>query len=178
MKRIIIFILVTLISTSMVSAQTNRAYKKGYQGCVEVGNYAVFGKDKYGGMPQISTTQGYKTGTGIYLGVGAGVAYELVEDIPVFPFFLDAKYNFADTKVSPCIAARTGLRVSYDYLAPFLSVAGGVDAGRFTIKVGYEYSSARMQEKQYANGYGNVYLGTITTYRKPSQLFCSFAVNF
>lgn len=178
MKRITLLIIITLATGFTCAAQMNRAFRKGYQGSIEIRNGAVFGKDKVGGMLQLTTLQGYRMGNGLFLGAGAGVSYDLVDDIVVFPLFLDAKYIFLDDKVSPFAAARTGFRMEgRDYLAPFVSISAGVDAGRFTIRLGYEYCSVRRMHREYNYTTDIVYLKNIS-FRKPSQLFCSFAVNF
>lgn len=158
-----------------VSAQTNRAFKKGYEGNIEIGNYAVFGKDKYGALIQATTTHGYRTGTGMFLGLGLGIAYDAVTEAPEIPVFMDAKYNFVDAAVSPFVSARSGLRFSGDYrnemFQPFIAVSGGVDTGRFTVKLGYDYGNVR--KKEYPP-----YSSHITVITKPSQWFCSFAIKF
>ena len=171
MRKLIFICALLLLCASMASAQTNRAFKKGYQGNVEIGNYAVFGKDKAGSLMQISTTHGYSTGTGMFVGLGFGAGYDMFVDGPMGSAFMDAKYNFIDTAVSPFASARTGFRV-YDYYGfqPFISISGGVDVGHFTVKVGYDYGNMRTTD--YFNG------ARIQTFRKPSQLFCSFAVKF
>lgn len=156
-------------------AQNNRAFKKGYQGDVEISNYAVFGKDKYGGMILVTTTHGYRMGNGMFLGAGLGAGYDLASgDGPVIPLFMDAKYNFLDAAVSPFASARTGIRFCgaawYDMFQPFIAVAAGVDAGRFSVKLGYDYGNIRQ------NAYRPS--GREVVLSKPSQWFCSFAIKF
>ena len=171
MKKIIIACIILLSCASMASAQNNRAFKKGYQGDIEIGNYAVFGKDKAGAMVQVSTTHGYRTGTGMFLGLGVGFGYDMYIADPYGSAFMDAKYNFIDTKVSPFASARTGLRFGgFGSVEPFISIAGGVDSGRFSVKLGYDYGNVHQDE--YLNG------TRVSYFRKPSQLFCSFAVKF
>ena len=81
--RKLIFVCALLLSCAfMASAQNNRAFKKGYQGDIEIGNYAVFGKDKAGAMVQVSTTHGYRTGTGMFLGLGVGFGNDMYIDDP------------------------------------------------------------------------------------------------
>ena len=149
-------------------------FRKGYRGSVEIGNYAVFGKDKYGGLAQISVTQGYSFGNGAFVGLGLGIATDLGGS-PIIPLYMDAKYNFINGKVSPFASVRTGLRFSpthSEYLSVGIALGGGVDFGRFSVKLGYEYSASR----QFAY---NPQTSNYTEYfSKPSVLFCSFAFNF
>jgi len=171
MKKILIACLILLSCASMASAQNNRAFKKGYQGDIEIGNYAVFGKDKAGSTVQVSTTHGYCTGTGMFLGAGIGLGYDMFVDGVMGSVFMDAKYNFIDTKVSPFASVRTGIRSAEDEsIQPFISIAGGIDTGRFSIKLGYDYGN--VCSRDYYSG------KWIPSFRKPSQLFCSFAFKF
>ncbi len=173
--RKLIFICALLLSCACVaSAQNNRAFKKGYEGSIELGNYAVFGKEKAGAMIQAATTHGYRFGNGMFFGVGIGLGYDFDSRGAVIPAFLDAKYNFVDAGVSPFISARTGLRVweeGPEYgRQPFIAVAAGVDAGHLSVKLGYDYGD-RYVEKVAAGQ-------RISGFIKPSQLFCSFAFKF
>ena len=176
--RKVIFVCALLLSCAfMASAQNNRAFKKGYQGDIEIGNYAVFGKGKYGGMIQVSSTHGYRLGNGMFLGAGFGLVYDIVaEAAPEIPVFMDAKYNFVDASVSPYASVRTGVRFCGDYyysmIQPFIAVSAGVDVGRFSVKLGYDYGNVHYwANSHYSNG-------PTEGYTKPSQLFCSFAVKF
>ena len=174
--RKLIFICALLLSCAFVgSAQNNRAFKKGYQGDIEIGNYAVFGKDKFGGLIQATTTHGYRFGNGMFIGAGFGVGYDLaVDDGPVIPFYMDAKYNFLDAAVSPFASVRTGCRYSgsprTEMFQPFIAIAGGIDVGRFSVKLGYDYGNVRAMTYVQYNRVQELY--------KPSQLFCSFAFKF
>ena len=83
------------------------------------------------------------------------------------------KYNFIDNKVSPFAAVRAGIRFSpevNEYLSYGFAIGGGVDFGRYSVKLGYEYNAAKASI--YSQGrYEEIY-------SKPSLLFCSFAFNF
>lgn len=177
--RKLIFICALLLSCAcMASAQNNRAFQKGYEGNVEYSSFAVFGKDKLGSMIQLSTTHGYRTGWGVFLGAGVGVDYDFYLSDTVLSAFLDAKYNFVDAKVSPFAEVRSGVRgydKRIDVVQPFVSIAGGIDTGRFSVKLGYDYSNIAVDVYD-SSSYGGNYVGT--AYRKPSQLFCSFAFKF
>jgi hypothetical protein len=87
---------------------------------------------------------------------------------------MDAKYNFIDNKVSPFASVRAGIRFSPEtsnYISCGFSLGGGVDFGRFSVKLGYEYNAAKAWYRQPRGDY-EAALG------KPSMLFCSFAFNF
>lgn len=146
-------------------------FRRGYRGNIEIGNYAVFGKDKVGGIAQLTTTQGFSFGDGAFVGAGFGMGVDLNQEI-FLPLFLDAKYNFIDRRTSPFAAVRTGLRYGPDddYISYGISLGGGVDFGRHSIRIGYEYSVSSM--KTYVRG------KYVSQYAKPSFLFCSFAFNF
>ena len=173
MKKTVLFLLLTLCTLTL-SAQESKMFRKGYRGSIEIGNYAVFGKDKFGGNAQITLSQGYSFGNGAYIGLGFGLGADLKRG-GYIPFFMDAKYNFIDGKVSPFASVRTGFRFSptaSEYLSFGIALGGGVDFGRFSVKLGYEYSASRevaydTQPRVYAEYFD-----------KPSALFCSFAVSF
>ena len=161
MRKTLLFLLLTLCTLTL-SAQESRTYRKGYRGNIEIGNYTIIGKDKYGGLAQITTSQGYSFGNGAYIGLGLGAGFDL-----------DAKYNFIDNKVSPFASVRAGIRFSpevNEYLSYGFAIGGGVDFGRYSVKLGYEYNAAKASI--YSQGrYEEIY-------SKPSLLFCSFAFNF
>lgn len=169
------FLLVALLVSVPVCAQTNRSFVKGYHGNVELGNYATFGENQVGGIVMLATTHGYSTGTGMFVGAGVGYGYDIAPDMFVSSAFLDFKYNFVDTPVSPFLAARTGARFGFardDSVGQFVSLACGVDFGRFSARVGYEYASVRQQI------YLNSRTSPVVAYQKPSQFYFSIAFVF
>ena len=170
MKKTVIVLLLALGCITL-SAQESRMFRRGYRGNVEIGNYAVFGKDIYGGIAQLTTTQGFSLGDGAFVGLGLGAGLDLNGEL-FLPVYLDAKYNFIDRNTSPFAAVRTGLRFGLDdgYVGYCISLGGGVDFGRYTIRLGYEYSVSKITEYQ---RYEVVY-----RYGKPNMLVCSFAFNF
>lgn len=174
--------LLLLLVPSISFSQVNRAFLPGYEGTIEAGSTAVFGKDKVGGQIQLATVQGYRFGNGFTLGIGAGVAYDLIRDGVVLPVFLDAKYNIADYQVSPFVAARTGARLSGGnnrYLADFISVSVGCDSGHFSVRIGYEYGTVvRQKVGENLDGGGSIRIKGDTIYTKPSGLFCLFSYKF
>ncbi|MDO4999848.1 MAG: hypothetical protein Q4E27_06350 [Bacteroidales bacterium] len=178
MKRIITLIFITLAVCFTSSAQTNRAFRKGFQGSVEIGNSAVFGKDKAGGLMELTLTPGYRTGYGLFLGAGMGIGYNLATNDYVIPAYFDAKYNFLDRKVSPFAGIRTGIRFNgspSSCIGNFIILSGGINAGAFSIRLGYEYAANRYRQPVYRD---HSWVTDVTTLEKPSMLFCSFAVNF
>ena len=168
-KTALLFVLI--LSCAVLSAQESRMFRRGYRGNLEIGNYAVFGKDKVGGIAQMTTTQGFSFGDGAFVGLGLGLGVDLNGSF-FFPVFLDAKYNFIDRRTSPFAAVRTGLRYGPDeeYVSYGISLGGGMDFGRYSIRVGYEYSVSKTTT-YVQHGYANQYV-------KPNFLFCSFAFNF
>lgn len=171
MKKNVLLLLLSLCTLTL-SAQESRTYRKGYRGNIEIGNYTIIGKDKYGGLAQITTSQGYSFGNGAYIGLGLGAGFDLGGSVYI-PLFMDAKYNFIDNKVSPFASVRAGIRFSPEvdsYLSYGFAIGGGVDFGRYSVKLGYEYNAAKASI--YSQGrYEEIY-------SKPSLLFCSFAFNF
>ena len=172
MKKTVLFLLLTLCTLTL-SAQESKMFRKGYRGSIEIGNYAVFGKDKFGGIAQMTLSQGYSFGNGAYIGLGFGAGVDLSGSFYV-PLFMDAKYNFINGQISPFASVRTGLRVSGlpSALSYNIALGGGVDFGRFSIKLGYEYSAARTR------AYDDRAYIEYDVFSKPSALFCSFAVSF
>jgi hypothetical protein len=174
MKKAFVVLLILLSTASVASAQTNRAFKKGYRATIEVTNSAVFGKDKIGGLIQANTTHGYRVGNGIFLGAGFGIGYDMIADDYLIPMYLDAKYNFLDQKISPFVNLRTGIRFNgsarNEQFADFIAISGGIDVGRFSVKLGYEYGSTRRRAWTPQGG-------AVEAFEKPSQLFCSFVFN-
>ncbi len=93
----------------------------------------------------MTTSQGYSFGNGAYVGLGLGAGFDLDGSVYI-PLFMDAKYNFIDNKVSPFASVRTGIRFSPEvdsYISWGFSLGGGVDFGRFSVKLGYEYYAAK-----------------------------------
>ncbi len=157
------FCLSALLAVLYVSAfaQENRAFVQGYSGNVEFANMVLFGKDMFGSRYQLATTHGYNFGSGAFVGGGVGIMYDTSIVGPVASAFLDAKYNFCDTKVSPFIAVRSGVRF-WNLFGNFVNIGGGIDFGRFSARLSYELS-----------GYT-----TSRTLTKDNTLFCSFAFWF
>ncbi len=173
MKKTVLLLLLSLCTLTL-SAQESRTYRKGYRANIEIGNYTIIGKGQYGGLVQVTTSQGYSFGNGAYVGLGLGAGFDLDGSVYI-PLFMDAKYNFIDNKVSPFASVRTGIRFSPEtsnYISWGFSLGGGVDFGRFSVKLGYEYYAAKAWYRLPRDGGYEAALG------KPSLLFCSFAFNF
>ena len=171
--RKLIFICALLLSCACVaSAQNNRAFKKGYQGNIELGNYFVVEENATGVAYQLTTTQGFRSGNGMYYGFGIGVAYNVWQDNFFIPVFLEAKYNFIDAKVSPFMALRAGAYAADGAVIPFMNVSTGVDLKRFAFRVGYEAGSAR------SDIYTDYHHFAGHTYEQHQRVFCSIAYKF
>lgn len=95
----------------------------------------------------ISTSQGYSFGNGLYLGGGTGFAAEFesfeMKDNPTYlvPVFADIKYSFINSTATPFVSLKAGsyVDVTNSGLRAYANPAVGLDAGRFSIKFGYEY---------------------------------------
>ena len=135
-----------MVSSAAVSAQTSRYYKKGYHGSFELGtgvgvgkmdagfvlddNHVFLGEQKPGELIRLS---------------GLGWNFELFEGAQYASAFADMKYNFFDASVCPFIEGRAGYYFQtngprYETGGMFVSVATGVDFGRFSARLGYEFS--------------------------------------
>ena len=172
----IIFIF-ALCSSIVSEAQTNRSYKKGYRGMVELENYATFGKDKVGGLFQISTTHGYSLGNGVFIGAGIGCGYGIASDQYLVSAFIDSKYTLFDTTVSPFVSARTGFCLGTErnnLFGQMVSISFGIDVNRLSVKIGYQYCP--MKEQVVLDGVARQ--STTTVFTKLNQVFCTFAFNF
>lgn len=97
-------------------------------------------------MWEITTSHGFSFGNGIYLGGGVGFAAEFTptyKSTPTYltPLFADFKYSFDNRHTSPFINISTGAYADITNIGIryFLNPSLGVDIGRFSISVGYEY---------------------------------------
>lgn len=160
LKRFCVSALLAVLCVSAF-AQENRSFVKGYSGNVELANMAIFGKGMFGSRVQLATTHGYNFGSGAFVGGGVGLLYDTSINGPAASVFLEAKYNFCDTKVSPFVAARSGFRF-WNFYGNFVNIGGGIDFGRFSARISYELAGSTI-------GKG---------LSKDNALFCSFAVTF
>ena len=164
MKKIVIALITLLLALNSSFAQNNRAFKQGYAGNLELSEMTVFGKDMYGGMLQVSTTHGYRTGTGAFVGLGVGLMYDMSLSGVAASTYLDGKYNFVNNAVSPYVSVRTGVRFGNGpTLSDFIDIAGGVDFSCFSVRLGYERNASIVNHSLLGKG---------------NALFCSFAVAF
>ena len=164
MKQIVIALIALFFVLNSASAQENRAFKKGYAGSLELSEMTAFGKDMYGGMLQASTTQGYRTGTGAFVGMGVGILYDMSLSGVAASTYLDGKYHFIDRAVSPFASFRMGVRFGNGpTLFEFIDVAGGVDFSCFSVRLGFERNASIVNH---------------TSLGKGNALFCSFAIAF
>lgn len=97
-------------------------------------------------MWEITTSHGFSFGNGLYLGGGVGFAAEFTptyKSAPIYltPLFVDFKYSFDNRQTSPFINLSTGAYADITNIGIryFLNPSLGVDIGRFSINVGYEY---------------------------------------
>lgn len=75
--------------------------------------------------------------------VSATASMSVVEPVPLYlvPVFADVKYSFINRLASPFVSLKGGAYadITNSGLRTFANPAVGVDIGRFSIKVGYEY---------------------------------------
>lgn len=144
---------------------------------IELENYATFGKDKVGGLFQLSTTHGYSLGNGVFVGAGVGFGYGIASDQYLVSAFIDSKYTLFDTTVSPFVAARTGFCFGTgrnNLTGQMVAIAVGIDVNRLSVKVGYQYCP--IKEQVLLDGIGRS--SNTSVFTKLSQVFCTFAFNF
>lgn len=189
----VLLLLTTVFLALPVSAQTSQSFKKGYHGFVELGAAAVNGQVQKGfvkssterlaedqmqpgEMIRLSTVHGYSWGNGVFLGAGVGYSFELLESAQYASIFTDAKYSFKDASASPFLEGRMGYifctnAYRYDTQGVFVIVDGGMDFGRLSARIGYEYSPIK---QNYRTDLG----GLQRYYYLMNQFFFSLAINF
>ena len=172
-------ILALLLSSFTASGQVNRSFKKGYRGSVELEGSVFNGRlqsgfEQPGELIQLSTVHGGRLGNGLFLGAGLGYAFWLSEETGFASLFVDAKYNIKDAAVSPFVEGRAGYSVCstsrLETGGMFVNAAAGVDFGRFTARLGYEYLPIKQLEWTSH--------GQTKTYYALDRFFLSFAFNF
>lgn len=188
-----LLLLTTILLVMPVSAQTSHSFKKGYHGSVELGAAAVNGQiqqgfvksstERYtedqiqpGEMIRLSTVHGYSWGNGVILGAGLGYSFELLDNAQYASIFADAKYNLKDSSASPFLEGRLGYHFCtnafrYDTQGMLVSVAGGVDFGCLSARLGYEYSPLKQNYRTDLGGFQRYYY-------LMNQFFFSLAFNF
>lgn len=121
------------------TVSTSRMYRRHYRADIELewANPMFWG---------ITSSHGFSFGNGLYVGGGAGFTADFTakdDSEPTFlvPVFADIKYSMVDMLGSPFVSLRAGgyADVTNSGLRTFVNPAIGVDIGRFSIKVGYEY---------------------------------------
>lgn len=120
------------------TVSTSRMYRKHYRADIELSwsNPNTWG---------ITSSHGYSFGNGLYVGGGAGFTAEFIagQESPTYlvPVFADVKYSFLNTLASPFVSLKAGgyADVTNTGIRTFANPAVGIDIGRFSIKVGYEY---------------------------------------
>lgn len=141
MKKTLVLVAAIIALSTGVAAQEstdNPIFKQGYRADIQL--RASTSRQSY-----ISTSHGYSFGNGLYLGGGAGVGAEYVPDFSadanvVAHVFADGKFNIANWKLSPFVAARVGAVLPVETLdQPRFSATAsvGIDWGRISISAGY-----------------------------------------
>lgn len=120
------------------TVSTSRMYRKHYRADVEL---SWNDPNTWG----ITSSHGYSFGNGLYIGGGAGFAAEFISgsDATTYlvPVFADIKYSFINMLASPFVSLRAGgyADVTNSGIRTFANPALGLDIGRFSFKIGYEY---------------------------------------
>lgn len=193
MRKSFVFLICAILFTSTAFAQTNKAFKKGYRGSVEVGTgvaggtmqkgFLTIGKEanaedqwKPAEFMNISTVHGYQLGNGVFLGIGLGWSFEMLDGMQYGSAFADIKYNIVDASASPFVEGRTGYRINSNLGGRgteglFISAAGGVDFGPFSASLGFDYCPYLQTGK---SSTGSIYRYCYTM----NQFFFSLAFNF
>lgn len=141
MKKTLVLVAALISLATGVAAQEstdNPIFRKGYRADIQV-------RASTSRQSHISSSHGYSFGNGLYLGGGAGVGAEYVPDFSadanvVAHVFADGKYNIANWKLSPFVAARVGAVLPIEGLdQPRFSATAsvGVDWGRISVSAGY-----------------------------------------
>ncbi len=120
------------------TVSTSRMYRRHYRADIELSwsNPNTWG---------ITSSHGYSSGNGLYVGGGAGFAAEFIANQAsaayLIPVFADVKYSFMNKLASPFVSLKAGgyADVTNTDMRTFANPAVGVDIGRFSVKVGYEY---------------------------------------
>lgn len=132
------------VFTELSARESNRCFKEGYKGTVELG----IGSEMTG-VTELSysllTSHGYVLGKGFYIGMGTGVMGDITSAKNYhIPLYLDLKYSPVNKVVSPFIGAGIG---SNFVIGPpdgigmglFLSPVVGMDCGRFSLFFRYTF---------------------------------------
>lgn len=153
----------------MASAQSG--FKQGYSGGLEVGGRANIGKQSAGGGEfDILTVHGISYGDGSFIGIGTGLEKLLHSEGVSFPLFLEAKYVFFKSDLSPFVSARTGLELTiseHNDICYFINPSVGVNIHKYFFKVNYWF----------LGGAGNLDGGVTVPY-KGHQIGFSFGKSF
>ena len=114
MKRFLLLFIGAVLLCIVASAQNeNPLYEKGYYGNIELDVGSTFGfsadAPDRGLNAGILTSHGYSSGSGLYVGAGAGLIFntEHYSYISV-PVFADIKYSFVDNDFSPFVSCKIG----------------------------------------------------------------------
>lgn len=180
MKRLLFVLSFTALFLSVPAlAQTNRAFRAGYRGIIELEGSAFHGRlqngvEQPGELIQLATVHGYSLGSGVFLGMGLGYSFWLSQDTQFASVFLDARYNIKDVAASPFIEGRTG----YSFCTTtrletgglFVRMSAGVEFGRLSVCLGYEYFPVK--ELQQTGS------GLKKSYYTLDRLFLSLAFSF
>lgn len=139
MKKIVLIALAVIFTAATMSAQSGKAFEKGYRGNVSLtGNIGV-NKAFFNNGIELTTSHGYSFGDGVYIGGGIGLNVSMGDYVDI-PVYLDMRYNILDWKFSPFVDCRVGTSIMGDAetLAFMASPGVGFDYRKMSFRVGYK----------------------------------------
>ena len=162
-----------LIMGLSLQAQTVR-----YKGDVEFSSAIPVGRDYMTGNLWLRTSHGVLLHDALYVGLGTGVDYDVVDQYASFPLFVDFRNLFgtAEKKVRPFLGVRAGVKFheeTFDYediTSQLLSGYFGWESRRLSFRLGYERLFTSIQS--------NIKPDDGSKYRNEGRLFGSVAFNF
>lgn len=146
---LLLFIGVVLLSLTAVAQNENALYEKGYYGNIELDMGSTFGfsadvPDR-GLNAGVLTSHGYSSGSGLYVGAGAGLIFNTEHySFVSVPVFADVKYSFLDNDFSPFMSCKIGTVINDEFGAGvYCAPSAGVDMKRFSVFLKYDLGTGR-----------------------------------
>lgn len=149
MKKIISIVISFGVTIVTMSAQNSSAFQHGYHGSVSLSGNIGINKGIPNNGIELSTSQGYNFGDGVYMGGGVGLNIALNGELSSIPIFYEMKYNMIDWKISPYISCLIGtsiLDLDGPNLAFLASPRIGFDYRKVSICTGYRCEAGEMNK--------------------------------
>ena len=136
MSRLLIIVTLVLMIGEFNAMAGNKLTKVGY-----MGNIGVTASIQGPGC-DVTTSQGYSFGNGLWMGGGIGVSFSDHYGCIYVPVFAEVKYSFTpEKKVSPFVDCRLGYMTELDHMFGYISPAIGIDIDRFSAFTSYDILS-------------------------------------